>query len=98
VIGYYRALGEFVDLFADVEGVLFLYLYTFEQRTGKKPKNDYLTGKAPYKFESASLQRGVRNEPSPEVMLVSPIFRDLPILLGRVRTPVRHPDGSTPRA
>ena len=25
----------------------------------------------------------VRNEPSPEVMLVSPIFRDLPILLGR---------------
>jgi hypothetical protein len=28
VIGYYRALVEFVDLFADVEGVLFLYLYT----------------------------------------------------------------------
>jgi hypothetical protein len=28
VIGYYRALGEFVELFADVEGVLFLYLYT----------------------------------------------------------------------
>jgi hypothetical protein len=42
-------------------------------------------------FESAFLQRGVRNEPSPEVMLVSPIFRDLPILLGRVRIPVRHP-------
>ena len=42
-------------------------------------------------FESALLQRGVRNEPSPEVMLVSPIFGDLPILLGRVRIPVRHP-------
>jgi hypothetical protein len=38
-----------------------------------------------------SLKRGVRNEPSPELMLVSPIFRDLPILPGRVRIPVRHP-------
>jgi hypothetical protein len=28
VAGYYRALGEFVEAFADVEGELFLYLYT----------------------------------------------------------------------
>jgi len=34
-----------------------------EQRTGNKPKNDHLTGKAPYKFESISLQRGVCCEP-----------------------------------
>jgi hypothetical protein len=27
--GYYRALGQFVSRFAEVEGVLFLYLYTF---------------------------------------------------------------------
>jgi hypothetical protein len=27
VAGYYRALGEFVEAFADVEGDLFLYLY-----------------------------------------------------------------------
>src|SRR5437764_5860224 len=26
-------------------------------------KNDYLTGKAPYRFESGFLQRGVSNEP-----------------------------------
>jgi len=49
-------------------------------------------------FESCSLQRGVRNEPSPEVMLVSPIFRDLPILLGRVRIPVRHPQPAKSQA
>jgi hypothetical protein len=28
-----------------------------------KTKNDHLTGKAPYKFESISLQEGVRCEP-----------------------------------
>jgi hypothetical protein len=50
------------------------------------------------RFESTSLQRGVRNEPSPEVMLVSPIFRDLPILLGRVRIPVRHPQPAKSQA
>ena len=33
-----------------------------EQRTGNKPKHD-LTGKAPYRFESTSLQRGVWCEP-----------------------------------
>jgi hypothetical protein len=33
-----------------------------EQRTLSKPKH-YLTGKAPYKFESISLQRGVNCEP-----------------------------------
>jgi hypothetical protein len=31
-------------------------------------KNDYLTGKAPYKFESISLQRRVGNEPGRGVM------------------------------
>src|SRR5690242_20256939 len=30
-----------------------------EQRTGNKTKNNHLTGKAPYKFESAFLQRTV---------------------------------------
>ena len=50
-----------------------------------------LTLKWDQRFESAFLMRGVRNEPSPELMLVSPIFRDIPILLGRVRIPVRHP-------
>jgi hypothetical protein len=37
-VGYYRALGQFVDAFAEVEGVLFLYLYTFagmDQDTAK---------------------------------------------------------------
>src|SRR5712671_5173909 len=33
-----------------------------EQRTGNKTKNNHLTGKAPYKFESALLQRRVRSE------------------------------------
>src|SRR6476659_4551370 len=32
-----------------------------EQRTLSKTQNNHLTGKAPYKFESALLQRGVRN-------------------------------------
>src|SRR5215469_13482290 len=32
-----------------------------EQRTANKPK-DHLTGKAPYRFESGSLQRRVSNE------------------------------------
>src|SRR6202030_4451742 len=50
------------------------------------------------KFASTPRQRGVRNEPSPEVMLVSPIFRDLPILLGRVRMPVRHPQPAKSQA
>jgi hypothetical protein len=31
--------------------------HTSEQRTGNKTKNNHLTGKAPYKFESTSLQR-----------------------------------------
>src|ERR1700726_420382 len=31
-------------------------------------------------------------------MLVSPIFRDLPILLGRVRIPVRHPQPAKSQA
>jgi hypothetical protein len=38
IIGYYRALGEFVDTFAEVEGVLFLYLSTLigiDQDTAK---------------------------------------------------------------
>jgi hypothetical protein len=56
--------------------------------TGSKTGAELLGNR---RFESISLQRGVRNEPSREVMLVSPIFRDLPILLGRVRIPVRHP-------
>ena len=30
--------------------------HTSEQRTGNKTKNNHLTGKAPYKFESGSLQ------------------------------------------
>src|SRR5580700_11960568 len=34
-----------------------------EQRTLSKTQNNHLTGKAPYKFESALLQRGVSNEP-----------------------------------
>src|SRR3984893_4349703 len=34
-----------------------------EQRTLSKTQNNHLTGKAPYKFESVSLQRGVSNEP-----------------------------------
>src|ERR1700751_4383331 len=34
-----------------------------EQRTLSKTQNNHLTGKAPYKFESGSLQRGIRNEP-----------------------------------
>src|SRR5437660_758947 len=34
-----------------------------EQRTGNKPKHD-LTGKAPYRFESTSLQRRASNEPA----------------------------------
>ena len=34
-----------------------------EQRTLSKTQNNHLTGKAPYKFESASLQRRVRCEP-----------------------------------
>src|SRR6202047_1161911 len=33
-----------------------------EQRTLSKTQNNHLTGKAPYKFESISLQRGVRRE------------------------------------
>src|ERR1700749_1404933 len=33
-------------------------LFRSEQRTANKPKH-HLTGKAPYKFESISLQRGV---------------------------------------
>src|SRR6516162_3689318 len=33
-----------------------------EQRTANKPK-DHLTGKAPYRFESASLQQRVGHEP-----------------------------------
>src|SRR5580700_2260376 len=34
-----------------------------EQRTLSKTQNNHLTGKAPYKFESALLQEGVRCEP-----------------------------------
>src|SRR3954469_20281546 len=34
-----------------------------EQRTGNKTKNNHLTGKAPYKFESGFLQRRVSCEP-----------------------------------
>src|ERR1700720_1000309 len=34
-----------------------------EQRTLSKAKNNRLTGKAPYKFESCFLQRGVQCEP-----------------------------------
>ena len=34
-----------------------------EQRTLSKTQNNHLTGKAPYKFESTSLQRRVINEP-----------------------------------
>src|SRR4029077_6831798 len=34
-----------------------------EQRTLSKTQNNHLTGKAPYKFESGLLQRGVRREP-----------------------------------
>src|SRR5205823_3727081 len=34
-----------------------------EQRTGNKTKNNHLTGKAPYKFESPLLQRRVECEP-----------------------------------
>ena len=34
-----------------------------------KTKNHHLTGKAPYKFESISLLRGVSNEPVPAVAL-----------------------------
>src|SRR5580693_651028 len=36
-----------------------------EQRTLSKTQNNHLTGKAPYKFESALLQRGVRCELDP---------------------------------
>jgi hypothetical protein len=36
--------------------------HTSEQRTATNQKH-HLTGKAPYKFESISLQRGVRREP-----------------------------------
>src|SRR5260221_7099033 len=35
-----------------------------EQRTLSKTQNNHLTGKAPYKFESCSLQRGVMYEPA----------------------------------
>ena len=35
-----------------------------EHRTLSKTQNNHLTGKAPYKFESGLLQRGVSNEPS----------------------------------
>src|SRR5580700_1580476 len=34
-----------------------------EQRTLSKTQNNHLTRKAPYKFESGLLQRGVSNEP-----------------------------------
>ena len=34
-----------------------------EQRTLSKTQNNHLTGKAPYKFESGLLQRGVNCEP-----------------------------------
>src|SRR6202035_4967615 len=37
--------------------------HTSEQRTLSKAKNNRLTGKAPYKFESIALQRGVSCEP-----------------------------------
>jgi hypothetical protein len=37
--------------------------HTSEQRTGNKPKNNPLTGKAPYKFESGFLQRRVSCKP-----------------------------------
>src|SRR5205085_12075723 len=46
----------------------------------QKTKNDYLTGKAPYRFESFSLQRRVRSEPDP-------------LAAG---TPVNTPIGSVP--
>src|SRR5580692_288994 len=36
-----------------------------EQKTVSTTQNNRLTGKAPYKFESISLQRRVRNEPDP---------------------------------
>src|SRR5260370_20476239 len=35
-----------------------------EQRTLSKTQNNHLTGKAPYKFESGLLQRGVLCEPA----------------------------------
>src|ERR1700738_4402278 len=37
--------------------------HTSEQRTLSKTQNNHLTGKAPYKFESISLQRRVHCEP-----------------------------------
>src|SRR6266403_6187437 len=38
-----------------------------EQRTLSKTQNNHLTGKAPYKFESAFLQRGVACEPEDDI-------------------------------
>src|SRR6202035_1986828 len=43
-----------------------------EQRTLSKTQNNHLTGKAPYKFESAFLQRRVSNEPAEEVSPFGP--------------------------
>src|ERR1700738_1712043 len=37
--------------------------HTSEQRTLSKTQNNHLTGKAPYEFESTSLQRRVHCEP-----------------------------------
>src|SRR5882724_6650392 len=37
--------------------------FLLRTKNRQQTKNDYLTGKAPYKFESLSLLRGVRCEP-----------------------------------
>src|ERR1700739_2672803 len=50
-----------------------------EQRTLQQTKNNYLTGKAPYGFESTSLQRGIRCEPgySRPTFVTAACLRDL---------------------
>src|SRR5438552_1206919 len=42
-----------------------------EQRTLSKTQNNHLTGKAPYKFESISLQQRIINEPAATVPVMN---------------------------